>query len=237
MSNSGAGHGMIISVQDAGKINKVVADWFSTKHQQGMRNVNTAERAKQQALKLGIKDGGGITWWTKTMVYIAPWWNSTATFSDANDGAVLISGKNLDGSDATIGDYTAASLGVLIPFVSGSAITKFFKVAKSGSGRDVLQGILKKVDNITTALDEKHVTAAINDILGNPIVINGKSYDHLTEVKNALKGLGNQIENLNKAINSGDLTDEVLEVAKKARSELQTTKDSITEVLNKAEKC
>jgi len=92
------------------------------------------------------------------------------------------------------------------------------------------------VENISSALDEKHVRAAINDILGNPVVINGKTYDHLSEVKNALKGLGNQIENLNKVINSEKLSDEVLDAAKKVRSELQLTKDAITDALNQAEK-
>jgi len=142
----------------------------------------------------------------------------------------------LDGSEATTGDYVAAGVGAFIPFISGSAIKKFFKAAESGLGKDVLQGILIKVENISSALDEKHVRAAINDILGNPVVINGKTYDHLSEVKNALKGLGNQIENLNKVINSEKLSDEVLDAAKKVRSELQLTKDAITDALNQAEK-
>jgi RHS repeat-associated protein len=127
MGNSGHGHGLIISVPDARKVNNAVANWFSSKHQQGMRNYRIAEQARQMAIKQGRTDGDGITWWTKSMVYIAPWWNSTAKFSDANDGAVLMQGKNLDGSNATVGDYSAASVGLFIPFVSGSSIKNMFK--------------------------------------------------------------------------------------------------------------
>jgi hypothetical protein len=127
MGNSGHGHGMVISVPDARKVNNSVANWFSSNHQQGMRNVRIAEQAKQQAIKQGRIDGDGITWWTKTMVYLSPWWNSTATFTDANDAAVLMEGKNLDGSDATVGDYAAAGIGIFIPFISGSSIKNIFK--------------------------------------------------------------------------------------------------------------
>jgi hypothetical protein len=136
MGKSGHGHGMILSVQDAKKVNNTVANWYSKKHQQGMQNVRVAEQAKQQAIKQGRVDGDGITWWTKTLVYAAPWWNSTATFSDANDGAVLMQGKNLDGTNASTTDYVTAGVGVFIPFVSGSALKKFilegFSMSKDG---------------------------------------------------------------------------------------------------------
>lgn len=121
------GHGMVVNVESAGKINHNVSNWVSSKHQQGMRNVRVAEYARQMAIKQGRVNGDGITWYTKGLLYIAPWWNSTAKFSDANDGAVLMSGKNLDGSKATGGDYTAAGVGIFIPFVGGSAIKNIFK--------------------------------------------------------------------------------------------------------------
>jgi hypothetical protein len=118
------GHGMVLNVQDARKVNNSVTNWISSKHQQGIRNYRIAEQARQMAIKQGRTNGDGITWWTKAMVYIAPWWNSTATLSDANDGAVLMQGKNLDGSDATVGDYTAAGIGIFLPIVSGSGLKK-----------------------------------------------------------------------------------------------------------------
>src|SRR4030095_11242690 len=100
--------------------------------------------------------------------------------------------------------------GAMIPFISGKMVTQFFKTAERGVGKELVSPILKKVDNIASALDERHVKAAVNDILGNPVIINGRVYDHLTEVNNALSGLGNQIENLNNLIQSGKLSNDVL---------------------------
>lgn len=121
------GYGMVLGAEDANKVSNSVVNWFSSKHQQGMRNVRLASYAREMAIKQGRANGDGINWYVKTLVYISPWWNSTATNSDANDGAVLMSGKNLDGSDATKVDYAAAGLGIFIPMLSGSSIEHFFK--------------------------------------------------------------------------------------------------------------
>lgn len=230
------GHGMVVNVESAGKINHTVSNWVSSKHQQGKINVKIAEQARQSAIRQGRLDGDGITWYTKGLLYIAPWWNSTATFSDANDGAVLMSGKNLDGTKANSGDYVTAGVGIVIPFVSGSAIRKLFKGASTGIGKEAVEGILNKVDNISSALDEKHIKAAVNDIFGNPVVINARTYDHLTEVKNALKGLGNQIQELNTLIDKGKLSDDVLKSAQQIRGTLQKKKDEINATLDNATK-
>lgn len=56
---------------------------------------------------------------------------------------------------------------------------------------------------------------------------NGKTYDHLTEVKNALKGLGNQIQELNSLIDNGKLSDDVLKSAQEIIGALQKKKDEI----------
>ncbi|KQM75257.1 hypothetical protein ASE74_20780 [Pedobacter sp. Leaf216] len=80
------------------------------------------------------------------------------------------------------------------------------------------------------------MTGAIRDIFKDPVIINGKQYDHLGEVKDALKGLGNQIEKLNKAIRDGSFFQDVLEQAQKLRSSLQKEKDRIQDLLNKATK-
>lgn len=55
-------------------------------------------------------------------------------------------------------------------------------------------------------------------------------------MQDALQGLGNQIGELNRLINSGNLTDDVLSIASKLRSELQTKKDAINAVLDRAQK-
>ncbi|MFC3197305.1 hypothetical protein ACFOET_06745 [Parapedobacter deserti] len=54
------------------------------------------------------------------------------------------------------------------------------------------------------------------------------------EVTDALKGLNNQIENLNKSIKGDKLSGDVLKEAEKLRSNLQNEKDRIQDILNRA---
>ena len=136
-------------------------------------------------------------------------------------GAGLIDGGNI----------LLKNIGINLP-----ATTKTLKAAFNGEGENVLKGIVKKTENLADHLDAKHILAAAGDILGNAIKIGEKEYDHLSEVKYALKGLGNRIEELNKAIKSGTLTDDVLKEAERIRSGLQKQKDKIQNILNKAEK-
>lgn len=49
-----------------------------------------------------------------------------------------------------------------------------------------------------------------------------------------MKGLGKQIEKLNKEIKNGSFSEDVLEQAQKLRSSLQKEKDKIQDILNKA---
>ena len=154
-----------------------------------------------------------------------------ASFTDANDITVLLQGANLDGTKATTSDYVFAGVGAALP-ISGSAIKKL-----AGGGLDVLEGITKKISNIVgDHLTDKDVTGAVRDILGDPVIIGGKQYDHLDEVTTNLGALGTQIEKLNKAISSGDLTGDVLKEAQRIRSTMQKEKDRIQNLLNKAEK-
>jgi polyhydroxyalkanoate synthesis regulator phasin len=135
-------------------------------------------------------------------------------------------------------DDKEAGLGIglgLVDGVGGELIGKGGKLI-AGAGKDILEGVVKKVGNIGEHLTEKDVTGAIRDIFKDPVVINGKTYDHLGEVNDALKGLGNQIEGLNKAIKKGTFSDDVLTQAKKLRSTLQKEKDRIQNILNKANK-
>jgi len=74
----------------------------------------------------------------------------------------------------------------------------------------------------------------LRDIAGNPVVINGKTYDHLDEVTSAIKGLENRVGKLNATIDGGKLTGEALEAAKKLRSNVQVQKDAIQSVLDRA---
>jgi hypothetical protein len=176
----------------------------------------------------------------KAKTYFASFfsWNGGGDYTDADDVSVLAKGEHASGEPATLTDKILAGGGMVIPFLSGGAIRKMFTGVSKGIGQEAVEGILKKVDNISTALDEKHITAAVNDILGNPVIneATGKVYNHLQEVKDALQGLGNQIGQLNKLIDGGKLSDEILESAQKIRSELQKKKDDINAVLDRATK-
>lgn len=86
----------------------------------------------------------------------------------------------------------------LVDAIGGKLIGKGAK-ALAGGGKEVLEKIVGKVGKIGEHLTEKDMTGAIRDIFNDPVIINGKTYDHLGEVSDALKGLGNQIEKLNKA--------------------------------------
>jgi hypothetical protein len=133
------------------------------------------------------------------------------------------------------GEITKAAVGMevlgLVPvgklFKGGAKLLK-------GVGGDILEAFVKKVDNQATHLTNKDIQGALKDIAGNPVVINGKQYDHLKEVTEALHGLGKQIDNLNKAIDGGKLSGEVLDQATRLRTSYQQQKDVITNVLNKA---
>jgi RHS repeat-associated protein len=124
----------------------------------------------------------------------------------------------------------SAAIGMVVP-VGAGGIKNLIK----GAGKEILEGVVKKVDNIAGHLTDKDVTGAVRDVLGNPVVINGKTFDHLGEVKDALKGLGKQIDKLTKNIDKGKLTDEVKDEAVRIRSSLQKEKDRIQNILNKAE--
>uniref|UniRef100_UPI0033055DD0 DUF6443 domain-containing protein n=1 Tax=uncultured Croceitalea sp. TaxID=1798908 RepID=UPI0033055DD0 len=104
----------------------------------------------------------------------------------------------------------------------------------SGAGGDLLEGVVKKTNNIGTHLSPNDLKGAVKDILGSPVNINGKTFDHLGEVTDALKGLGKQINKLNKGIGNGSFSDDVLDAAKSLRTQLQNQKDQIQNVLNNA---
>jgi RHS repeat-associated protein len=108
--------------------------------------------------------------------------------------------------------------------------------AISGKGKGELEAIIKKVNNTVTALDETHIRAAVNDIFGNPVVINGKTYDHLKEVTNALNGITKEIKKLNKVINNTGNEKGVIEAATELRNTLSNQKDEINSILDRARK-
>ena len=169
----------------------------------------------------------------ESLAYFTGMWEGAKTvlgFSEANDVSVLATGQNIDGSQASGFEYATAGVGLFLP-VSGKTITKL-----SGKGSEVLEGFVKKITNQSEHLTDLDVAGAIRDIQGNPVIrsSDGHVYDHLGEVNDALKGVGNQLSKLNRAIDSGDLTGDVLKEAQRLRSDVQVQKDNIQNMLNKA---
>ena len=153
-------------------------------------------------------------------------------FTEADDATVLTTGRHIDGNQASGFEYVTAGVGIFLP-VSGKTISKL-----SGKGSDILEGFVRKVGNQAEHLTDLDVAGAIRDIQGNPVIrsSDGHVYDHLGEVTDAMKGLGNQLNKLNKSIDSGELTGDVLEEAQRLRSDVQIQKDNIQNLLNKAGK-
>ena len=145
---------------------------------------------------------------------------------------VEITGKLIRGEEVTTAELGIEALG-LIP--AGKILGKGTKLLK-GVGGDILEAFVKKVDNQASHLTDLDLQGAVKDIFGNPVIINGKTYNHLKEVKDALRGLGRELSNLNKAIDNGQLSGEVLGQAKRLRSDLQKQKDVIQNILEKASK-
>ncbi len=163
----------------------------------------------------------------RSSIYASNYVDEFGDLVSQNDVAVLVDGAHLSGEQASLGDKVLAGVFVLLP-ISGSKVKLL-----SGAGGEVLQRYVSKFKNQTSALDQKHITAAIGDIQGNPIVINGRTYDHLDEVSNALRGLGKKLDELNVDIEKGAFSGEVLESAKGLRTSLQKQKDQVTDVLNR----
>lgn len=174
--------------------------------------------------------GNGISNYRKATIYGSRYVKEFGEYFSINDISVLKEGKNLNGSDASTTDYSFAAAALILP-ISGSKLKGL-----AGEGLDALTKVFNKTSNQAKHLDAKHINAAVGDILGNPITINGKTYDHLDEVQNALNGVGDQLGNLNKQIEAGTFSGEVLEAAENLRSTLQKQKDEITDVLNRAYK-
>jgi RHS repeat-associated protein len=125
--------------------------------------------------------------------------------------------------------------------IEGLGILPIGKILKpikylKGAGGELLQTFVTKFENQSTHLTDLDLAGAIKDIFGNPVVINGKTFNHLKEVEDALRGVGNQLDQLNKEIDAGKFTGEVLEQAKILRTSLQKQKDKIQKVLSDAKK-
>lgn len=123
-----------------------------------------------------------------------------------------------------------SNAGLKLVFSSG----KVSKVVLESQGGQELQRLMAKAENISGHLTDLDILGAVKDIRGMPVVKNGIQFDHLDEVNSAMKGLGNQIETLNKGLENGKFGGKALEEAQRIRSGLQNEKDRIQNILNKA---
>jgi RHS repeat-associated protein len=65
----------------------------------------------------------------KGSIYMSSYlvWHGAGEYTDQNDAAVLFTGHNIGGTEATSGDYAAAGIGIFLPFVSGSVVKNIFR--------------------------------------------------------------------------------------------------------------
>ncbi|WP_313420107.1 RHS repeat-associated core domain-containing protein, partial [Sphingobacterium multivorum] len=134
-------------------------------------------------------------------------------------------------------DYAVAGVGVaMLPFDAfGDRILAQGGKALKGEGREILSKIFNKSRDIAEDhLTELDIKGAVRDIFLDPVIINGREYNHLGEVSDALTGIKNQIQKLNKSISTDEFTGDVLKEAKNLRKHLQKEKDRIQDVLNRA---
>lgn len=167
-----------------------------------------------------------------------PYVNQALDMTPAGDIKVVITGENFQGeSQSRLG-----AVGWLALDVFGGEILSNLSKAKNlfkgikGAGKEAFEEVIRTTENITDALDETHIRAAVNDIFGHPVVINGKTYDHLTEVRNSIRGITNQIKKLNSIISNTKNSSDVIEAATTLRNSLSKQKDEINAVLDRATK-
>lgn len=132
------------------------------------------------------------------------------------------------------GNYKSAAISAFF-LIPGADVFKPIKSLK-GVGGELLEGYIKKFGNQAKHLTKLDIQGALKDIAGNPVIINGKTFNHLKEVEDALSGVGNQLDKLTKDINTGKFTEDVLQQAEKIRGTLQKQKDKLTDVLNEAKR-
>jgi len=105
----------------------------------------------------------------------------------------------------------------------------------TGKGKDKVEAFTNKVNRLSEHLTEDDLAGAAKDILGDPVIIGGKKYNHLQEVNDALKGLGNQLDQLKDGIKKSEFEGDALEEANRLLSTVSKQKDEIQNVLIKVQ--
>jgi hypothetical protein len=124
----------------------------------------------------------------------------------------------------------------LVTTAASKSIKKITLSSKlTGKGKDKLEAFTNKVNRLSEHLTEDDLAGAAKDILGDPVIIGGKKYNHLQEVNDALKGLGNQLDQLKDGIKKSEFEGDALEEANRLLSTVSKQKDEIQNVLLKVQ--
>lgn len=111
------------------------------------------------------------------------------------------------------------------------------KFGKAFSGTKVSQTtdrIASRVQGNLDHLGTSDIIGAVGDILGNPVTIGTKTYDHLNEVQNALSGLKNQVNDLQKVLARDDLSSAQRRAAEELLSNSSKHIDRVEKALDTA---
>ena len=100
-------------------------------------------------------------------VYFATYFLEFGGYTDAEDVSVLTEGRTISGDEAGILDYSLASVGIFIPFVSGGAVKNLFvKPLANSSYADAsikeVKNFLKNNANETLDVVKKRLNKSIN---------------------------------------------------------------------------
>lgn len=87
-----------------------------------------------------------------------------------------------------------------------SSAQKFGKTFTGTKISQTTDRIASRIQNNLDHLSTSDIIGAVGDILGNPVTIGTKTYDHLNEVHNALGGLKNQVNDLQKVLARDDIS-------------------------------
>jgi len=83
-------------------------------------------------------------------------------------------------------------------------------------------------------LTPNDVRGAVKDILGQPVTIGTRTYDHLNEVNDALGSVRNTIEAINKEMANPNISKEDRDRLQSALSRLSKLRDDTQKTLNRA---
>jgi RHS repeat-associated protein len=98
---------------------------------------------------------------------------------------------------------------------------------------DPMRAAMKRILNNMEPLNERHMEALFGDLIGSPIVKNGKVYDHLQEVLNARNGMLKGINSLKKSLKNPKLPSWVITYMENLVNSGEKYINRVNEVLDK----